>query len=118
MALILRLTHVGGQLAVAWSPRYRASMKDKGSEDIFYGVASKQARKACPQALWRVVARKLDQLDSVVALDELKIPPGNRLGNLSGYSNNEYSISINQKYRICFKWNDVAPFDVEVTDYH
>jgi len=50
-----------------------ASFKDKASEDIFNGVASKQARKVCPQALWRVATRKLGQLDSVVDLEELKI---------------------------------------------
>ena len=94
------------------------SFKDKASEDIFNGVASKQARKACPQALWRVATRKLDQLDSVVELDELKIPPGNRFEGLSGNRNGEYSIRVNQQYRICFKWGENGPFDVEVTDYH
>jgi proteic killer suppression protein len=94
------------------------SFKDKAAVDIFNGVASKQARKACPQSLWRVVTRKLDQLDSVIALDELKVPPGNRLESLSGDRSGEYSIRINQQYRICFKWGDTGPFDVEVTDYH
>lgn len=95
-----------------------ASFKDKASEDLFNGIASKQARKACPQAIWRVVARKLDQLDSVIALDELKIPPGNRLEALSGDRVGEYSVRINQQYRICFKWEESGPHEVEVTDYH
>lgn len=94
------------------------SFKDKGTEDIFNGVASKHARKACPQNLWRVATRKLDQLDSVTVLDELKVPPGNRLEALSGDRGGEYSIRINQQYRICFKWGNSGPFDVEVTDYH
>jgi proteic killer suppression protein len=55
------------------------SFKDQASEDIFNGVNSKAARKACPQTLWQIAARKLDQLDSVQSLEELKIPPGNRL---------------------------------------
>lgn len=94
------------------------SFKDKASEDIFNGVASKQARKACPQALWQVATRKLDQLDSVIDLEELKVPPGNRLEGLSGNRSGEFSIRINQQYRICFKWGEKGPFDVEVTDYH
>ncbi len=94
------------------------SFKDKASEDIFNGVASKHARKSCPQALWRIATRKLDLLDSVVALQELKVPPGNRLEALSGSRRGEHSIRINQQYRICFKWGDAGPFDVEITDYH
>lgn len=94
------------------------SFKDKATEDIFNGIASKHARKACPQALWRVATRKLDQLDSVTVFDELKVPPGNRLEALSGDRGGEFSIRINQQYRICFKWGNNGPFDVEVTDYH
>jgi toxin HigB-1 len=95
-----------------------ASFKDKASEEIFYGVASKQAQKACPQSLWRVATRKLDQLDSVTALDELRIPPGDRLEALSGNLASQFSIRINQQYRICFKWEENSPLEVEVTDYH
>ena len=94
------------------------SFKDKASEDIFNGVASKQARKSCPQALWRIASRKLDQLGSVVDLEELRVPPRSRLEALSGNRNGEYSIRINQQYRICFKWGDSGPFEIEVTDYH
>lgn len=86
-----------------------ASFRDKATEDVFNGVASKQARKACPQVLWRVATRKLDQLDSVTALVELKVPPGNRFEALSGDRCDEYSIRINQQYRICFKWGDSGP---------
>lgn len=94
------------------------SFKNKATEDIFNGSASKRARKPCPQMLWGIISRKLDQLDSVVALDELKVPPGNRLEPLSGSRKGEYSIRINEQYRICFKWGKSGPFDVEVTDYH
>jgi len=68
--------------------------------------------------LWRVAARKLDQLDSVLSLDELKIPPGNRLEIFSGDRKDEYSIRINEQYRICFMWGETGPFNVEITDYH
>ena len=94
------------------------SFKDQASEDIFNGVNSKAARKACPQTLWQVAARKLDQLDSVQSLDELRVPPGNRLENLSGNRETEYSIRINEQYRICFMWSQSDPCNVEITDYH
>ena len=94
------------------------SFKDKASEDIFNGINSKVARKACPQTLWRIASRKLDQLDSVQSLDELKIPPGNQLESLSGDRLSEYSIRINNQYRICFMWGESGPFNVEITDYH
>ena len=60
------------------------SFKDEGTEDIFNGENTKAARKACPESLWKVAARKLDQLDSVQAPDELRIPPSNRLEALTG----------------------------------
>jgi proteic killer suppression protein len=94
------------------------SFKDQASEDIFNGINSKAARKACPQTLWQVAARKLDQLDSVQSLDELRVPPGNRLENLSGNRESEYSIRINEQYRICFMWSQSGPGNVEITDYH
>ena len=94
------------------------SFKDQATEDIFNGVNSTAARKACPQILWRITSRKLDQLDSAQFLEELKVPPGNRLEKLSGDRKAEYSIRINEQYRICFMWGESGPYDVEVTDYH
>jgi proteic killer suppression protein len=94
------------------------SFKDQATEDIFNGVNSKAARKACPQALWRITSRKLDQIDSVRQMEELKVPPGNRLEKLTGNRKDEYSIRINEQYRICFMWGSTGPYDVEVTDYH
>lgn len=94
------------------------SFKDKATEDIFNGINSKVARKACPQILWRIAARKLDQLDSVQSLEELKVPPGNRLESLSGDRVDTYSIRINGQYRICFTWEELGSVNVEITDYH
>ena len=94
------------------------SFKDKSTEDIFNGLSSKGVRKTCPQNLWKIATRKLDQLDSVTALDELKIPPGNRLEPLHGNRKGQYSMRINEQYRICFKWAKAGPVDVEITDYH
>ena len=94
------------------------SFKDKATEDIFNGINSKVARKVCPQTLWRIAARKLDQLDSVQFLEELKVPPGNRLESLSGDRVDTYSIRINGQYRICFTWEELGPVNVEITGYH
>jgi proteic killer suppression protein len=94
------------------------SFKDKATEDIFNGKTSRIARKACPQSIWRVAVRKLDQLDSVESLEELKIPPGNRLELLSGDRKGFHSIRINEQFRICFKWSESGPDEVEITDYH
>ncbi len=94
------------------------SFKDKATEDIFNGKSSRAARKACPQAIWKVASRKLDQIDSVVSLDELKVPPGNHLESLSGNRKGQYSIRINKQFRICFKWEKSGPDQVEITDYH
>jgi proteic killer suppression protein len=89
-----------------------------GTGDIFNGKNSRRARQICPRGLWRIAARKLDQLDSVDTLDDLKVPPGNRLEALSGDRKGQFSIRINDKYRICFKWESEGPTDVEILDYH
>ena len=94
------------------------SFKNKGSEDIFNGKNTKEARKACPRSLWIITARKLDQLDSIISLDELRVPPGNMLEPLKGKRKGQYSIRINNQYRICFKWSENGPDQVEITDYH
>ncbi len=94
------------------------SFKNQATEDIFNGKNTKIARKLCPQSLWRVATRKLDQLDSVLKIEELKVPPGNCLESLSGNRKGEFSIRINQQYRICFKWSESGPSEVEITDYH
>jgi proteic killer suppression protein len=88
------------------------------TEDIFNGKNTSDARKACPKTLWQVAARKLDQLDSVQNLDELRVPPGNRFESLSGNRKLQYSIRINEQFRICFKWTRFGPSEVEITDYH
>jgi len=94
------------------------SFRDQATEDIFNGFNSKVARKTCPRTLLRIAARKLDQLDSVLSLEELKVPPGNRLESLSGDRKGEHSIRINEQYRICFAWGETGPCDVEIMDYH
>jgi proteic killer suppression protein len=94
------------------------SFKDQGTEDIFNGKNTKDARRICPPNLWSVAARKLDQLDSVGSLEDLRIPPGNRLEALSGDRKGQYSVRINDQYRVCFVWIDNEPDEVEIIDYH
>ena len=94
------------------------SFLNQATEDIFNGENTKVARKACPRTLWRIASRKLDQLDSVTALDELRLPPGNRFEALTGDRSGQYSIRINEQYRICFTWENSGPCDVGIIDYH
>ncbi|MEA3437911.1 MAG: type II toxin-antitoxin system RelE/ParE family toxin [Thermodesulfobacteriota bacterium] len=94
------------------------SFRNKGTEDIFNGKNTKNARKICPRSLWKIASRKLDQIDSVQFLEELRIPPGNNLEALSRNRIGENSIRINDQYRICFKWTTNGPDRVEIADYH
>ncbi len=94
------------------------SFKSAGAEDVFNGKNTSQARRTCPQRLWSVAGRKLDQLDSVSSLEELRIPPGNQLEPLKGERKGQYSIRINDQYRVCFTWLEGEPDEVEIVDYH
>jgi len=94
------------------------SFKNIGTADIFNGENTKDARKTCPTSLWKVATRKLDLLDSVTALQDLRIPPGNQLEALSGDRKGQYSIRINDQYRICFRWTVLGPEAAEIVDYH
>lgn len=94
------------------------SFADQGTEDLFNGMNSKDARRSCPKAAWPVAFRKLDQLDSAIDLIDLRVPPGNRLEPLKGARKGQHSIRINDQNRICFRWTDSGPADVEIADYH
>ena len=85
---------------------------------MFNGRSTKSARRCCPQDLWRIAERKLEQVDSAERLEDLRVPPGNRLEPLSGSRAGQYSIRINDQYRICFFWTDEGPASVEIVDYH
>ncbi len=94
------------------------SFKNKGTEDVFNGRRTKAARQLCSQGLLSLVRRKLDQVDSAGQIQDLRIPPGNRLEALRGRRAGQYSIRINQQYRICFLWTESGPSEVEIVDYH
>jgi len=94
------------------------SFKNQASENVFNGKATKAALRLCPKNIWKIAFRKLDQLDSVLSLEELRVPPGNRLEPLSRDRKGQHSIRINDQYRICFIWTETGPMNVEITDYH
>ena len=95
-----------------------ASFLGKGTEDLFDGRDTKQARKACPPDLVRAARRKLDQLNQAVVLGDLRAPPGSRLEKLTGEREGRHSIRINDQWRVCFRWADSGAEDVEIVDYH
>ena len=88
--------------------------KDKAAEALFRGEPiAKRLR-----AIATLTRRKLDMLDYAEALKDLMAPPGNRLEALKGDRRGQYSIRINDQWRICFVWGEDGPYDFEVVDYH
>ena len=94
------------------------SFSDAGTEDVFNGRNTRAARRSCPRNLQSVAVRKLEQLDSAEDLDDLKVPPGNRLEALAGDRKGQFSVRINNQYRICFVWSESGPDELEIVDYH
>jgi proteic killer suppression protein len=94
------------------------SFADRGTEDIFNGADTRLARTTCPKSLWPTARRKLDQLNRVRDLADLAVLPGNRLERLRGDRIGQYSIRINEQYRVCFHWESDYADEVEITDYH
>lgn len=74
--------------------------------------------KRFPVELIRAVQRKLLMLEAATALDDLKSPPGNKLHELYGDREGQHAIKVNDQYRLCFKWTDAGPDEVEFVDYH
>ncbi|HET6841796.1 MAG TPA: type II toxin-antitoxin system RelE/ParE family toxin [Candidatus Angelobacter sp.] len=71
-----------------------------------------------PPNIRSVSKRKLQMVDAATQLDDLKVPPGNKLHPLLRERSGQHAIWINHKYRVCFTWKDGHAFDVEITDYH
>lgn len=89
----------------------------RATEDIFHGLNSKDARNV-PLTIWKVACRKLDILNTASTLDDLRVPPGNRLEKLSGFLKGKLSVRVKDQYRIIFKFENGNAFDVEIVDYH
>lgn len=90
------------------------SFKNKKTEKIFNRLFSKKL----PETIQHLARRKLIIIDAATEIDALLIPPGNRLEVLKGDRKGQYSIRINDQWRICFRWKTEDAFDVEITDYH
>ena len=76
-----------------------------------------RVRKLHPD-IQRIALRKLLILDAAESVNDLRIPPGNRLEKLSGNRSGQYSIPVNEQWRICFRWTKAGPENVEIADYH
>jgi proteic killer suppression protein len=87
---------------------------DKYTEDLF----NRQKVKKFPPSIQKVAYRKLLLIDAAERIDDLKVPPGNRLEKLSGNLSGQYSIRINNQWRILFEWNDNNAYKVKIIDYH
>jgi proteic killer suppression protein len=94
------------------------SFANRGTEDLFDGTPSRLARRTCPPDLWTIARRKLDRVNQAQRILDLMSPPGNRLEALQGDRRGQHSIRVNDRYRVCFRWTDLGPEDVEIVDYH
>lgn len=98
--------------------RYDRSMildfRDKESASVWSGTASRKL----PNNIQDIARRKLRMLNNALTLDDLRIPPANRLEALKGARKGQHSIRINDQWRICFKWKNGNACDVEIVDYH
>lgn len=90
------------------------NFRDKDTERLF----RRRGSRKFPSEIQRQALRKLLVLDGADSLQDLRIPPGNRLEKLRGNREGQHSIRINDQWRICFTWSDGDPTDVEITDYH
>jgi proteic killer suppression protein len=90
------------------------SFADKETEKVFH----RQFSRKLPADIQRMARRKLEMLEAAEQLSDLRIPPANRLEKLAGDRVGQYSIRINQQWRICFEWREKDAYQVEIVDYH
>lgn len=90
------------------------SFADKDTERVW----RRERSRRLDHHTQRAALRKLLILDAADVLDDLRVPPGNRLEKLRGDRSGQYSVRVNQQWRICFRWTSAGPADVEIVDYH
>jgi len=90
------------------------SFRGKETEKLF----NRQPSGKIPPDIRRTALKKLFYIDAADLLEDLRVPPGNRLEKLSGNREGQHSIRINDQGRICFRWHQGHAYDVEITDYH
>jgi proteic killer suppression protein len=90
------------------------SIKDKETERVY----NRSLSKKLPSDIQQVALRKLRMLNNAKSINDLRVPPANRLEKLKGDNENLYSIRINDQWRICFNWQNGNAYNVEIIDYH
>jgi len=90
------------------------TFRDRDAERIF----QRQRIRRFSLSLQNLAQRKLDLLDGAELIEDLRLPPGNRLEKLHGDRKGQYSIRINDQWRICFRWRSGQAYEVEIVDYH
>lgn len=90
------------------------SFADRDTEGLFH----RESIRRFPAELQRAMLRKLVVIDAAHMLDDLRVPPGNRLEMLKGDRSGQHSIRVNDRWRICFRWHNGDAFEVEIVDYH
>jgi proteic killer suppression protein len=90
------------------------SFRDQVTAQLFQRHISRRF----PPTLRRIAWRKLAVLNAAERLEDLRVPPGNRLEKLSDDREGQYSLRINERWRICFRWHEGNTYEVEITDYH
>jgi len=93
------------------------NLASKVTEDIYNGTNSRYARQI-PHELHEKICRLFDQIDAVTQIETLRIPPSNCLEKLKGKLSDYWSLRINKRWRIIFKWDNGNAYDVEIADYH
>lgn len=90
---------------------------DDATADLFHGNETARLRRWAPEVR-RAALRKLDMLNAAAKLEDMRVPPGNRLEALKGDLTGYHSVRINEQWRVTFRWKDGAAHEVKVTDYH
>jgi proteic killer suppression protein len=90
------------------------SFRDRDTERVFH----RERVRRWSESVLRAALRKLLLLDAAEGLNDLRVPPGNRLERLRGARVGQHSMRINDQWRICFRWRDGDAYDVEIVDYH
>jgi proteic killer suppression protein len=110
----LRITTLDNNNAERYYPVMIKGFASKDTETIFLRLFSTRL----PPSLQRIALRKLLLIDAAERLEDLRIPPMNRLEKLTGDRQGKHSIRINDQWRICFRWADGDAYEVEIADYH
>ena len=103
-------------VTTAW--RYHVGVIRSWADDEAEKLFNRQRSRKLPTDLQRVALRKLLMLDAAMTLEDLRVPPANRLEKLKGDREGQCSIRINDQWRVCFAWRDGNAYEVEIVDYH